>query len=407
MKLSQCISDVWKSNPLTVMANYIPDRHVIIAIPVLLVGGTEVQTLSVVRVLIEAGYHVTVCCYHEFNSDVVSQFKQTGAKVVILNVPRRDGLLSLLLRLRKFFIEEQPDIVHIQYIAPGLIPILAARLARVPTVFATLHQPGRTYGWKPKLLLRCAARLCTAFFCNSLEVERSWFGNATLFVPQHKHLYRHCTIYNAVDVERISRIATETGRPALRAILGLGIQPVVGVVGRLRWEKGQSILLEAMGEVVRQIPSALLLVVGDGPDREVLQRQALQLGITDNVHWMGCQSAEEVFRLYSIMDVVAVPSIFEGFGLVAAEAMAAGLPVVGSAVDGLAEVIVDHETGRLVSPQDAGALAAALIALLESPETAAEMGRKGRQRVEEHFSLKRFSESTLAAYERFKGNVGC
>lgn len=378
-----------------------------ITIPVLLVGGTEMQTLNLVRTLADNGYLVTVCCYYGYEPSMVAAMEAAGAKVSLMDLDRFAGLRHLLGKLTWFFREEQPDIVHIQYIAPGLIPILAARLARVPTVFATLHQPGRTYGWKPKLLLRCAARLCTAFFCNSLEVERSWFGNATLFVPQHKHLYRHCTIYNAVDVERISRIATETGRPALRAILGLGIQPVVGVVGRLRWEKGQSILLEAMGEVVRQIPSALLLVVGDGPDREVLQRQALQLGITDNVHWMGCQSAEEVFRLYSIMDVVAVPSIFEGFGLVAAEAMAAGLPVVGSAVDGLAEVIVDHETGRLVSPQDAGALAAALIALLESPETAAEMGRKGRQRVEEHFSLKRFSESTLAAYERFKGNVGC
>ena len=90
-------------------------------------------------------------------------------------------------------------------------------------------------------------------------------------------------------------------------------------------------------------------------------------------------------------------------GLVAAEAMAAGLPVVGSAVDGLTEVIVDHETGRLVTPQDAGELAAALIALLESPETATEMGCKGRQRVGEYFSLKRFSECTLAAYAAFQG----
>jgi len=142
--------------------------------------------------------------------------------------------------------------------------------------------------------------------------------------------------------------------------------------------------------------------VGDGPDREKLQRQAERLGITNNVRWLGQQKTEDMFRLYSIMDVVAVPSIFEGFGLVAAEAMAAGLPVVGSSVDGLAEVIIDHETGRLVPSQDTGALGAALLELLESPETAVMMGTKGRKRAAEHFSLQRFSESTLAAYEAYK-----
>ena len=101
------------------------------------------------------------------------------------------------------------------------------------------------------------------------------------------------------------------------------------------------------------------------------------------------------------MNVMVVPSIFEGFGLVAAEAMAAGLPVVGSAVDGLAEVIADNETGRLVPVLDTAALAAALVSLLSSPATATVMGRKGRQRVAELFSLQIFSESTLAAYAAF------
>lgn len=380
-------------------------RSVIIGIPVLLVGGTEMQTLNLVRTLVDNKYQVTVCCYYDHEVSMLAAMEAAGARVVLLDLDRSSGLLHLLGKLKQFFREEKPDIVHVQYIAPGLIPILAAWLTRVPTVFATVHQPGRTYGWKAKLLLRCAARLCTSFFCNSLAVEQSWFGSSVLFNPQRTSHLKHCTIYNAVDIERISGITLEADCTALRTTLNLGESPVVGVVGRLRREKGQVVLLEAMVEVVRQAPSAMLLVVGDGPDRDDLQRQAEKLGITDSVRWLGQQSADEVFRLYSIMDVVAVPSIFEGFGLVAAEAMAAGRPVVGSAVDGLAEVIVDHETGRLVPPQDAGALADALISLLESPETAAEMGLKGRQRVEEHFSLKRFSESTLAAYKAFESNL--
>lgn len=373
-------------------------RSVIIAIPVLLVGGTETQTLNLVKTLANNGYLVKVCCYYEHEASMVAAMETAGTRLVLLDLDRSAGLWHLLGKLRQFFFEERPDIVHVQYIAPGLIPILAARLAQVPTIFATVHQPGRTYGWKAKLMLRSAARLCTEFFCISQAVEKSWFGTSALFDPLQTTRRKHWTIYNAVDVERISRIVAATHQTALRADLDLANRPLIGVVGRLRWEKGQSILIEAMATVVGQIPSALLLVVGDGPDREELQRQATQLGITDNVIWMGSKNTDEVFRLYSIMDVVAVPSIFEGFGLVAAEAMAAGLPVVGSAVDGLAEVIVDHETGRLVPSQDTGALGAALLELLESPETAVMMGNKGRKRAAEHFSLQRFSESTLAAY---------
>lgn len=376
---------------------------VIIAIPVLLVGGTEMQTINLVRTLVDNCCDVTVCCYYDHEACMIAAMEGVGARVVLLGLSRSSGLWHLIRRLARFFSEHHPDIVHVQYIAPGLIPILAARFAGVSTIFATMHQPGRTYGWKAKLLLRCAAWLSTVFFCNSLSVERSWFGWAVLFDPQNTAHSKHCTIYNAVDVEHISHIAEGTDRTLLRATLELGNQPVVGVVGRLRWEKGQSVLLEAIAVALRRVPSLQLLVVGDGPDRQELQIQAERLNITDNVRWLGQQNANEVFRLYSIMDVVVVPSIFEGFGLVAAEAMAAGRPVVGSEVDGLAEVIANHETGMLVPPQNADALSEALVSLIEFPETAAVMGSKGLRRVAAQFSFEKFSKHTIAAYAAYSG----
>lgn len=378
--------------------------NVMIGIPVLLLGGTEIQTLTLVKALIEKKYCVTVCCYYNYDEVMTEMIEKAGAKLLLLKLDRSAGLFHLLLNLKLLFSASRPDIVHVQYIAPGLIPLLAATLARVPKVFATVHQPGRTYGWKMRLMLRCAARLCTVFFCNSLAVERSWFGKATLFDPQRKHPGRHCTIYNAVDAERIASIVACADRVALRAALDIGDQPVVGVVGRLRQEKGQAVLLEAMAQVIKDLPSALLLVVGDGPDRNDLQQQSEQLGITDNVRWLGQQKTEDVFKLYSVMNVLAVPSIFEGFGLVAAEAMAARLPVVGSAVDGLMEIIIDHETGRVTPPQDAEALAAAILQLLLSPEAAIRMGMKGEQHLLKHFSLRGFSENITAAYAAFQGS---
>jgi glycosyltransferase involved in cell wall biosynthesis len=99
------------------------------------------------------------------------------------------------------------------------------------------------------------------------------------------------------------------------------------------------------------------------------------------------------------MDAAVAPSRFEGFGLAAAEAQAAELPVVAADVDGLREVIADGETGILVPPEDPRALAEAVVRLLGAPRVAREMGRKGRLRIAEHFTVERFARATLTFYD--------
>lgn len=377
-------------------------KTVLIAIPVLLVGGTEMQTLNLVNVLVGTGYHVTVCCYYEYDDGMVSRFKATGAQVFLMKYERSSGLVHLAKGLIRLFKTEKPYVVHVQYIAPGFVPVIAARIARVKRVFATVHQPGRTYRWKAKLILKTAASYCTAFFCNSKAVEKSWFGDSEIFKPDEINIGRkHFTIYNGIDIDHIEKITKKIDSKKLRNDFGIDDKPVIGVVGRLRWEKGQDILLDAMPEVVKAIPNATLIVVGDGPDRMSLEQRAKSLGLAGNILWLGQKSHEEVYQLYSIMDVVVTPSRFEGFGLSAAEAMAAGCPVVGTRVDGLNEVIENDVTGFLFSAGDSATLVGSLIELLSNREKAREMGQNGRKRVGELFSIERFQKTILAAYEAF------
>ena len=391
------------------------NKIVIIAIPGLLIGGTEIQTLNLVNVLVSTGYKVTVCCYYEYEQEMVTWFETAGAKVILLKYERAKGLWYLAKGLIQLYKTIKPDIVHVQYIAPGLVPILAAKMTGVKTIFATVHQPGRVYGLKEKLLLRTAAGFCSAFFCVSKSVEESWFGNSELFDPQKANRgRRHFTVYNAVDVEMIVNIVKEADGQVIKKSLGIDGKKVLGVIGRLREEKGQAVLLDAMAEVIKTIPDAILLVVGDGPDRMSLELRAKSLGLVaeskeqraenrgmtteSNILWLGQLSPEEVYQSYSIMDVVAVPSFFEGFGLSAAEAMAAGVPVVASKVDGLTEVLEDSVTGILVPPRNSAALATAITKLFAGPEQAADMGRKGQDRVREIFSVKKFRRSMMEAY---------
>jgi glycosyltransferase involved in cell wall biosynthesis len=377
-------------------------HRVVIGIPVLFAGGTEKQTLTLVSVLISNGYKVTVCCYYESDMLIVSAMKKAGAEVFSLGLKRLNGLRLLLARLKTLWKEMKPDIVHVQYIAPGFIPVIAAKLAGIKTVFATVHQPGRIYGWKEKLLLRTVAKICTAFFCNSKAVEESWFGNSEILEPDKIRSGRkHVTIYNGVDVDNIARVAKSADKEKIRNSLNINDKKVIGAVGRLRSEKGQAVLLNAMVDVIKDCPDSVLLVVGDGPDRMSLELRAKSLGLENNILWLGQKDRDEVFQFYSVMDIVAVPSLFEGFGLSAAEAMAASRPVVGSRIDGLTEIIEEGITGYTVPVNDSRRLAQAIVALLNSPGKAEVMGLEGHDRVKKMFSLERFAKSTLAAYRYF------
>jgi glycosyltransferase involved in cell wall biosynthesis len=206
---------------------------------------------------------------------------------------------------------------------------------------------------------------------------------------------RHWTLYTGVDVEAVAASASREG-PALRKRLGLEGHPVAGVVGRLRHEKGQDILLEAMAQVAARVPEARLLVVGDGPDRDALQAQARRLGLESSVVWAGQAAPEEVHAYYGAMDVLVVPSRFEGFGLVAVEGLAAGLPVVASGVEGLREIVEGLPGEELVPAGDAGALEKAIVDCLQCPKARAEFKPQARAEVTRRFSMEAFAEAHRA-----------
>jgi len=443
---------------------------VIIGMPLLKAGGgTEVQIYSLVKILGSGGWRISVICYYEWDESVVQQFQEAGIEVRLMNLSRsRDhyvlhDVLVLVVALRRLLTELKPDVFHVQYLAPALVPIIASRLAGVRTVFATSHIAGSyAYRHKAKFLLRIAAKLCTTFFCVSQGVERFWFGDSLVFDPVRPALSRkHFTIYNAVDVDKIREIVMwecregrgyegkklggegcghirryenrKVGRKEVvkggsRKIEGRGIndvgckmqdeskikkhglagKKVIGIVGRLAEQKGHKVLLEAMKDIVEAVPEVVLLVIGDGPECATIQSLITNHELQDHVQLLGGMQHEEVFKLYGTMDVFAMPSLYEGFGLTATEAMAAGLPVVGTTIEGLSEVIEDGVTGYLVPPGDSKALAQNLIALLNDPAKCQRMGQAGYERVKEHFSMEQFRESMIAVYDQFaaKGEKG-
>ncbi len=372
--------------------------HVMVCLPCLLLGGSEIATLALVRALVQGRYDVTVCCYYEYDAVMVDRFRQAGARVELLGLTR-GSLAHLFSVLAGFFRSRRPDVVHVQYFSPGMVPILAARYTGVRHLFATIHDAGeRGYGWKAKAMLRFSASLTDHFFSVSQTAEHFWFGAPGLpHEPSDRRKARHSTIYNCVDVQAIQ--AARRGRDRGRLVPEIPRDAkVVGIAGRVVTRKGHITLLQAMRLVTAQLPNAFLLVIGTGAAEAMLRQETTRLGLDRSVLWTGRVEPENLPAYYHLMDVMAMPSLWEGFGLTAAEAMAASKPVVGTDVSGLREVVEDGVTGFLVPVGDAEALAARLHHLLSDDSARTGMGRQSLDRVKRLFDVPAHNDRWLTAY---------
>jgi phosphatidyl-myo-inositol dimannoside synthase len=171
---------------------------------------------------------------------------------------------------------------------------------------------------------------------------------------------------------------------------------VVLTVGRWRADeryKGMDTLITALPRLLPRFPELQLAAVGDGDDRAWLEDLAQETGVERHVHFLSGLSYAELAACYAHCEMFALPSKGEGFGLVYLEAMACGKPVIGGAHGGAPEVIDDGKTGYLVPHGDAAQLATAIETLLANPALEQEMGRRGKQRVENEFRFSVFAKS--------------
>ena len=370
-----------------------------IAIPCLLKGGTEFQTLQLVRTLVSINQNVTVLVYFETDKEMINAFEVAGAKVYCLDWSRSIGTFSFIRKLAKHLRSLKPKVVHVQYMAPGALPILAAKLAGVKRVIATVHQPHTPqHGWKAKIFIRLVARWCNPFLAVSQNTERSWFGSAQLLDISKPIASqpRHLTLYNCIDVNRINSI---TKLPESELPVGLNtFELVIGTVGRMRHEKGIDILITAFEEISRVYKEVQLLLVGDGPDLSTYKNQVENRNIREKVFFYGAADWEKAMQLMQLMDIVVVPSRFEGFGLTAGEAMAMGKPLIVADNFGLMELVDHHENGLIFETNNVSNLAESILELLQSNKLQVEFGKKAKLKAQEKFDIPEFREGIKSLY---------
>jgi glycosyltransferase involved in cell wall biosynthesis len=205
---------------------------------------------------------------------------------------------------------------------------------------------------------------------------------------------RIVTVHDGVNVGYIDKQEPADAHAAFRMPHGA---PIVGNVAALAAHKGQKHLVAAARLVLREVPDARFLIVGEGELREQLERQIKHLALERHVLLPGFRT--DVLGLMKTFDIFAMSSVTEGLGSAVLEAMACSRPVVSTRAGGLPEVVVDGETGLLVPPADEPALARAIVELLTDPGRRVAMGAAGRARVVRAFSVDAMVSRTLATYE--------
>ncbi len=367
-------------------------------------GGPALHVSYLTAGLRERGYDTTLVAGSLARGEDSMEFvaDELGIRVARLPELRRDISalhdLRAVLSLARLIRRERPTILHTHTAKAGAVGRLAALVAgdaRPPIVVHTFHGhvlrgyfgPGRTFAFR--VLERWLARMTTALVAVSPEVRDDLVRLGV--APRD----RFTVVRLGIELEE--RVTDHDGREETRRVLGIGPDRfTVGWIGRMTAVKRTSDVLLAFKELRERGVDACLCMVGDGPDREPLERRAHELGIMRNTLFLGYQ--EDVAPFYAAFDAMVLPSGNEGTPVSAIEALAAGRPVVATRVGGVPDVVRDGEDGFLVDTGDVESLAERLARLAGDAELRRTMGEAGRSRVVARYSVARLIDDVDRLY---------
>ena len=352
------------------------------------IGGVEVFSARLLPALARRGHEIVVVAGHH-RSGLPDATTLEGVKILrfpfhqVLAARHVDRMGAILEQIASLKRELAPDLVHLNTLGPSVLYHLETVRACEAPVLLTMHSPVMPDATRADTLYGRALRTATWVNCNSQAVR----AELCRLLPELSD--RSSVTYYGMEP------------PALTAAPRARHEPRVLVFGRLVPEKGFDIAIHAFAVVAASIPGARLVVVGEGPERQALERLAATLGLSSIVEFVGPVPPSAVPRLLNTVSVVAVPSRWdEPFGLVALEAALMARPVVAARVGGLPEVVEDGRTGLLVERQDPHALAEALVCLLRDPAAADRMGVVARARASALFGWDRCVNEYERLYER-------
>jgi glycosyltransferase involved in cell wall biosynthesis len=347
--------------------------------------GAERVVLTLSKTLNDMGHPATIGVFHNAhvpNIEVATHAQSLNLPVQLIACGRRFDW-GTVRTLRDVFESAAPEVLHTHGYKADTYGYLAARGSKIALV-STCHNwldenlAVYLYGVLDRFVLRKFDMTVAVSEAVANQLRAGGVAEDKVRI-----------ISNGIDVEAFSNAQPTIGRDASKC--------TVGLVGRLAPEKGIQFFLEAAARVLRSNPRVEFIVVGDGPERENLQQTAERLGVQSSVRFTG--KLEDMPGVYASLDMLVSSSLKEGLPMTILEAMAAGRPVVATAVGAVPRLVLHEQTGLLVPPADAEALARAILRLLGGGELREKLACQGRQLIQDQFSAKAMAAQYVKVYE--------
>lgn len=350
-------------------------------------GGLESMVVNLVKQLDPMRFQPRICCF-----DVLGEMTETltESRIPVILLQRSPGIdLRYPLKLAGYLKKHRIRILHLHNPTALFYGTLAGKIARTPTIIYTEHGRDLSLSRKVNLTNRILSTQVDRIVAVANKSRRY------LLDREKMNQRKVVTIFNGID-EKI--FASKASGESVRAGLGLAPErPLAGIVARLDPIKNHTCLIRAMKLVIRSIPEAVLLVMGDGPIKQQLVRLTAKLELQDTVRFLGNRA--DIPELLDLMDVYTLPSFSEGLSLTLIEACASGTPIVATDVGGNSEIVIHNRNGLLVPSDNPQALAKALIRIFSNKKEAETMGAEGRKIFQAHFTLKQMVRAYEALYK--------
>ncbi len=357
-------------------------------------GGQEIRIVEESLGMIKRGYRAIIASPQE--SIIYKKVKEHGIAVFHVGFQKKNP--ASILRLISLINKESPDIVNTHSSSDSWIATIAVRLSKTrPKVLRTRHlSTPISKSFLSRLIYNILpdAVITTGEEIRQRMINDNGFDSSKIFsIPTGIDLER----FNPVRVKAVLQSKNLLTYPFNKR--GKGGFFSIGMIGVLRSWKGHKYFIEAMPEILNQIPDAIFYIVGDGPQEDNIKNFIHNLSLREKVFMLGHR--EDIPELLSSLNVMVQPSYAnEGVPQSILQALAMEKPVIASDAGSIKEVVIDRKTGFLIEPRNPAQLAEKVIELYRNPELMVKFGKEGRRLVEENYSIEKMLNKMEALYER-------
>ena len=358
-------------------------------------GGAERLMVPILKNLNRDFFVPRVCVFQVRDGNpVADDIRALNVPVDLLPIPYlRD--VTAIPRLRKYLLEVKADLVHTQLEMADILGSLASKLLHLPSVCTVHTMPSQKMKLKSKLHQEVELR-SLHYFCDRIITVSNEARLFYLDISRETH-QKVSTIYNGIDLTHFNNL--DIAREHVRVREEFNLPPnakLLTTVAVLRELKGIQFMIQALPAVLTADPSAYYLIVGSGAYYDALMAEVEKAGVKEHVVFAGLR--KDIPQLLAASDIFVLPTLTEALPTVLAEAMAAQLPIVASAVGGVPEMVTEDGNGTLVSPGEVEELSKACIAMLADPGLRNRMAASGRKIVNEKFNIQEQVEQLKNLY---------